>query len=70
MDLPGMQYDGPLVNHDVAPLEFQRSFHDRVVLDLVRQSDNQSRIPLHREPDGLLGVGVAAPGPEPDIIKL
>ena len=65
-----MQYHSSLLNDDVALLMFQRFFHDRVVLDVVRQSDNQSRIPLHREPDGLLGVGVAAPGPEPDMIKL
>ena len=52
---------------EIAPLVFQRFFHDRVVLDVVRQSDHQSRIPLHSEPDGLLGVGVAAPGPEHDI---
>ena len=40
--------------------------HERLVLDVVRQSHNQPGIPLHGQSDGLLGVGVAAPGPEPD----
>ena len=34
---------------------------------MVRQGHDQPRVPLHGQPDGLPGVGIAAPGPETDI---